>query len=192
MGTENGPFYIGEQGTPIHHNPYSWNKIANMLYVEIPAGVGFSYTDSPYDKITGDAQTSLDNFYVILEFFKRFPERAKNDFYIASESYGGHYIPQLALDILRRDYESKIAFKGFLVGNPYVDPYTNEIKQFEAYYSHGLIAKPLFEHWRQTCDDPVYYDSDEVSEVRLHSEPVIETPANYLLSTRLLTRSILS
>ena len=136
FGTENGPFYIGKEGSPIHHNPYSWNNIANMLYVEIPAGVGFSYTDSPYDTITGDAQTSLDSFYLILEFLKRYPERAKNDFYIASESYGGHYIPQLALDILRRDYEHAINFKGFILGNPYVDPYSNEVAQFEAYYRY--------------------------------------------------------
>jgi carboxypeptidase C (cathepsin A) len=28
-------------------------------------------------------------------FFKRFPERKKNKLYLASESYGGHYIPQV-------------------------------------------------------------------------------------------------
>lgn len=29
----------------IYENTFSWNKIANVLYVESPAGVGYSYSD---------------------------------------------------------------------------------------------------------------------------------------------------
>ena len=34
-------------------NDYAWNKLANMLYVEIPSGVGFSYSDTPTDYTVG-------------------------------------------------------------------------------------------------------------------------------------------
>ena len=30
---EHGPFLVDDSGTTLHHNPYSWNKIANMLYL---------------------------------------------------------------------------------------------------------------------------------------------------------------
>lgn len=167
FGAEHGPYHISGHGR-LHDNKYSWNKIANMLYIEQPAGVGFSYTDSPDDKITGDAQSASDNFNLILQFLQKFPERQRNDFYLASESYGGHYIPQLALEILNHDPEEVINFRGFMVGNPYVDPFSNMYTEFEAYYSHGLLAKPLFDKWLKTCKDPEYYESKECDQITNH------------------------
>lgn len=32
-------------------NDYAWNKVANMLYVEVPSGVGFSYSDTLSDYV---------------------------------------------------------------------------------------------------------------------------------------------
>ena len=61
-----------------------------------------------------------DNLATIEAFLERFPERAKNDVYLAAESYGGHYIPQLAQLILNSASVVKFQFRGILVGNPYV------------------------------------------------------------------------
>lgn len=36
-------------------NDHSWNKLANMLYVEVPSGVGYSYSDTPSDYTVGKA-----------------------------------------------------------------------------------------------------------------------------------------
>lgn len=41
-------FQVNDDGTTLYENLYSWNKIANMLYLESPAGVGYSYSDQPY------------------------------------------------------------------------------------------------------------------------------------------------
>jgi carboxypeptidase C (cathepsin A) len=93
MGTEHGPYYISKAGT-LSPNPYSWNTVANVLYIEQPSGVGFSYSDTHADYHTGDDKAAHDNYKLIRQFLKRFPERQTNEFYIASESYGGHYMPQ--------------------------------------------------------------------------------------------------
>jgi len=180
LGTEHGPFFVDKEGklTP---NPHSWNTVASILYVEQPAGVGFSYSETKEDYDTDDAKAASDNYVLIQEFLTRFPERQANDFHIASESYGGHYMPQckshggvfrrshmsnfmhplikldlytpVTKEILTRNTNGLINFRGFMVGNPYVDPFTNTLTQFRAFYFHGLVAKPLYDAWIKSCSD---------------------------------------
>ena len=53
-------------------------------------------------------QTAMDNYMAIKYFLKNFPEYARNDFYLTGESYGGIYIPTLALNVIQ---DSQINFK---------------------------------------------------------------------------------
>ena len=39
---EHGPWIIDDGEDYVKPNPFSWNRRANMLYIESPAGVGFS------------------------------------------------------------------------------------------------------------------------------------------------------
>jgi len=122
--SENGPFYPDGNGNLVL-NPYSWNLLANVLYLESPAGVGFSYcpTDcGTYD----DNRTAVDNYDFLQAWFAAFPEFAKNKFYITGESYAGHYIPTLVNLIYTHTKTNPNAppqsnFQGFAAGNPLTD-----------------------------------------------------------------------
>lgn len=49
---------VNDDGATLYENKFSWNRIANVLYLESPAGVGYSYSDSKtYD--TDDDQVCL-------------------------------------------------------------------------------------------------------------------------------------
>lgn len=75
-----------------------WNHaVANVIFLESPAGVGFSYSmnSSDYSDV-GDQITAEDTYVFLLNWFNRFPEYKGRDFYIAGDSYGGHYVPQIA------------------------------------------------------------------------------------------------
>jgi cathepsin A (carboxypeptidase C) len=57
-----------------------------MLYLEAPAGVGFSYSQDTADYNTGDDQTAADNYVALQLFFKKYPQYLKHDFYVSGES----------------------------------------------------------------------------------------------------------
>ena len=52
-------------------------------------------------------------------------------------------------------------FRGFLVGNPYVDPFSNDVTMIQSYYMDGLIPLPLFSQWEESCLEPKNYDDDK-------------------------------
>lgn len=59
---ENGPNVVDDDTETIYPNKYSWNSNANVLYFEMPAGVGFSVGDTPFDLTHNDYTQSVDIF----------------------------------------------------------------------------------------------------------------------------------
>lgn len=49
--------------------------------------------------VSGDERTAEDAYQFLLGFLTRFPQYAGRPFWIAGESYGGHYVPNLALQV---------------------------------------------------------------------------------------------
>ena len=70
--------------------------VANVIFLESPAGVGFSFSRNASDYDTGDQRTAEDTYVFLVKWLERFPEYKGRDFYITGESYGGHYVPQVA------------------------------------------------------------------------------------------------
>lgn len=63
-------------------------SVANLVFLESPAGVGFSYADSPAGLMHNDTSTAEDAYAAVMDFFAGYPEYKNNDFYIAGESCG--------------------------------------------------------------------------------------------------------
>jgi serine carboxypeptidase-like clade I len=120
---ELGPFVIESKDnyktTRLSLREYHWSQIANVLFIESPVGVGFSYSDDA-DYKCDDDRTATENLLAIQDFFSKFPEYLKSKLFLTGESYAGVYVPTLAEAILNAEAAGTYTgakLTGIAVGN---------------------------------------------------------------------------
>ncbi|KAF9620895.1 hypothetical protein IFM89_015292 [Coptis chinensis] len=154
---ELGPLRVKRKAYGLEFNDFAWNKEANLLFVESPVGVGFSYTNTSSDLTKlDDAFVAEDAYNFLVNWLKRFPQYKAHDFYISGESYAGHYVPQLAELVYDRNKDRNkypyINLKGFIVGNPETEDYYDSTGLLEYAWSHAVISDQLYEQAKQACN----------------------------------------
>ncbi|KAG2716096.1 hypothetical protein I3760_03G108100, partial [Carya illinoinensis] len=146
---EHGPFR--PSGYNLVENEYSWNKETNMLYLESPAGVGFSYSSNKsFYSYVDDEITAQDSLLFLKLWFAKFPEYQNRDFFIAGESYTGHYVPQLAHLIVQSNVKFKL--KGIAIETPLLEFAIDFNAPNEYYWSHGLISDAVYSLLSKYCN----------------------------------------
>uniref|UniRef100_H9GKR0 Carboxypeptidase n=1 Tax=Anolis carolinensis TaxID=28377 RepID=H9GKR0_ANOCA len=145
--SEHGPFTIQPDGATLEYNDFAWNKLAHILYMESPVGVGYSYSDSQ-DYRTNDTEVARANYLALKEFLRLFPEHSKRDLYLTGESYGGIYIPTLAEWVMQ---DPSLNLKGLAVGNGLSCYETNDNSLVYFAYYHGLLGTRLWSDLQKFC-----------------------------------------
>lgn len=93
--------------------------MTNMVFVESPVGVGFSYSDTDQYVITDDSAAAT-NRAAVEAFYSKFPNFKQNKFFITGESYAGIYVPTLAEAIVQGQLDGTYTgarLTGIAVGN---------------------------------------------------------------------------
>lgn len=165
---ELGPFRVKSDRKTLYRNPYSWNNVANVIFLESPAGVGFSYgNESIIYNQTGDMSTAKDAYAFLVNWFERFPQYKNRDFYLTGESYAGHYVPQLAYNILHNNKNANHSFinlKGIAIGNAWIDDATNTAGLYDYLWSHALYSDEVHAKVQQFCNFSATSTSQECSD----------------------------
>ncbi|KAL8491135.1 hypothetical protein ACS0TY_022968 [Phlomoides rotata] len=158
---ENGPIifdYANFNGTipTLVSNPYSWTKVANIIYLDQPAATGFSYVK------TSEAYKSNDTFagMTIYEFLKKWlinhPKYMANPFYVGGGSYSGIFVP-LVVDQIFKGIEagSKPHFniKGYVLGNPKADEFIDSNGKIPYAHRMGLLSDELYLSAKENCNE---------------------------------------
>jgi len=166
--SELGPLHFNgsvTNGVPVVvDNPYAWTTVANVIFLESPAGVGFSYTKNG-STVTNDEVTSQNNYGFLKSWFKAYSEYSNNDFYITGESYAGIYTPTFGQRIWegKASGDNNINFKGIAAGN---GCWGNSIGtcamydfgssgwegvgiEVEFLHNHAMVSEP---HWEQVLE----------------------------------------
>ena len=136
-----------------------------MIYLESPAGVGFSFCGDKADCVEySDEISTDDNMKAFLDFMTtKFPELQCNDLYISGESYAGIYVPRLAERIdeyitnctLKEPCLFTPNLKGFMVGNGVTDYQFDNIQPtVEMGFWFGLLNTTTYNTFSAYCNDP--------------------------------------
>nr|CAD2197041.1 unnamed protein product [Meloidogyne enterolobii] len=147
---ESGPYLVSNDGTKLVENVHSWNKYAHKVFLETPAGTGFSYvTDGNYTN--NDDQITQENYKAIQVFYEKFPNLRCNGLYIAGSSFAGHYTSMLASTIVNNQKNYQINLKGLLIGNGLVNIETSMESDILYPYFHGFVEEREMKNFINKC-----------------------------------------
>ena len=161
---ENGPWVVDDDNNTIYENKWSWNHRANVLYIESPAGVGFSLASTDPDKKHNDYTQSVDTFAALEAFFVKFPDLKNNELYISGESYGGIYVPYLSWQVYQANLKATVVnndtsyeeykLRGFMVGNGCTNwKFDAEAGWVNTLFGFDMIPKSLYDNIQNAkCD----------------------------------------
>lgn len=97
----NGPFTV-DQFAKVKSNPAGWNRAANLLYIDVPAGSGLSIRKKKYKtKMINYSEESVFVIDFLNKFFAKHKEFAFSDLILSGESGGGGMAIVLTSTILR-------------------------------------------------------------------------------------------
>jgi len=169
---EMGYFHLAESGN--FANPWAWNNVANMLYLDSPAGVDYSQCIKGNKVVNckwNDVNQGEAYAHTLQTFYKAFPEFQKNDLYLTGESYFGQYGPNIAHFIINNEpFKTSLPLKGLALGNACWGgnatlvacngPSEDKI-DVDLYYGKGLFSPRLKAEIDKTCKFPTHYTTGD-------------------------------
>ncbi|SNX82961.1 probable serine-type carboxypeptidase f precursor [Melanopsichium pennsylvanicum] len=117
LSQENGP-WLWQYGTykPVP-NPWTWQNLTNMVWVEQPIGTGFSQ-GTP--NITTEAELAEE----FKGFFRNFVDTfdlQNRSVYLTGESYAGQYVPNIASSMLDEENKEYFNVTGVMIYDPSIN-----------------------------------------------------------------------
>ena len=121
---ELGPCAVANGGLNTTYNPYSWTESANVIFLDSPVQVGYSYGS----KTVSNSQDTAEDIYAFLQlFYQKFPKFQHGDLQISGESYAGTYLPNIASTIHKHNLNKPtpnslhLPLSSVLIGNGLTD-----------------------------------------------------------------------
>uniref|UniRef100_A0A0E0F585 Serine carboxypeptidase-like n=1 Tax=Oryza meridionalis TaxID=40149 RepID=A0A0E0F585_9ORYZ len=117
----------------LRYHPYSWTKVANILFVDSAMGAGFSFSRDP-------------NGYDVSEWFDGHTEYLANPFYV-----GGDSIADIEAAV-----RPTLNLKGYLVGNPVTGENIDNKSKVPYFHGVGIISDQLYKMILEHCKGEDY------------------------------------
>ncbi|PWA35889.1 peptidase S10, serine carboxypeptidase, Alpha/Beta hydrolase fold protein [Artemisia annua] len=158
-------------------NPYSWAKsycifgemtnnfenlqTANVLFVDLPAGVGFSYATTYEASISSDSVLSVHSYEFLKKWLVEHPWFLNNPLYVTGISYMGILVPLVTLEVYEgneRGDEPQLNIKGSAIVSPLTDKFSDFNSRFEFAHRVALISDDIYESTKDACSGNYVYN----------------------------------
>lgn len=144
---EIGPWRVDGHGG-LQRVEGGWEEYTTMVYIDQPAGTGFSYTSSnKYLHELPEASRQMVQF--LKNFYAVFPEYKQMDTYFGGESFAGQYIPYFADAVFNSDLN--LPLRGIAIGNGWIDSWTQYPSYLDYSVKHGILEENS-DAWKSTKD----------------------------------------
>ncbi|KAF3433905.1 hypothetical protein FNV43_RR25008 [Rhamnella rubrinervis] len=169
--------------TTLRLNPYSWTKVANIIFLDSPVGTGFSYATKSKAYNTTDTLSVAATYQFLRKWLVAHAKFLKNPLYIAGDSYSGIIIPVIVQEITNDNevgLEPSMNLKGYALGNPFTTPMDGNSR---IRFSHGmaLISDKLYKSAKTNCKGD-FVNIDPKNALCAKDMKVIDEEYNYISS----------
>ncbi|XP_076886635.1 serine carboxypeptidase-like 18 [Bidens hawaiensis] len=154
-----GPLMINVDDGPTNAtfslNQDSWTKMASIIFLDIPAGTGFSYAKTKDASISSDSNVADQAHDFVRRFLIDHPKFLKNPLYIGGISYMGLLTPAITLKIYKgneRGDQPTLNIQGYILGSPLTNKFTDFNSRFEYAHRMALISDDIYEPAIENCN----------------------------------------
>ncbi|XAR72981.1 hypothetical protein NMG60_11019814 [Bertholletia excelsa] len=164
---EIGPFTFdyanSNRGEPIMKgNPYSWTKVANIIFLDSPVGTGFSYAKSAEAYNVTDTIVAEQAYSFLRKWLVDHPAFLTNPLYISGDSYSGIIIPIIVQKIyegIDSGHHPRLNIQGYVLGNPFTDEIKDLNSRIPFAHRVSFLSNDLYETTKAYCNG-TYIDVD--------------------------------
>ncbi|XP_071690083.1 serine carboxypeptidase-like 13 [Rutidosis leptorrhynchoides] len=142
-------------------NPDSWSKTANVIYVDLPAGVGFSYATTYEGTKSSDSILAKHSYQFLKKWLVEHPTFLSNPLYITGISYMGMLVPIVTLETYlgnERGDLPQLNIKGCSIVSPLTDKFSDFNSRFEFAHRLALISDEIYESTKEACRGNYVYN----------------------------------
>ncbi|KAK1425307.1 hypothetical protein QVD17_20658 [Tagetes erecta] len=155
---ELGPLRInvdnGPKNATLALNEYAWTKMANIIFVDIPAGTGFSYAKTRKGWISSDSILADQAYEFMRKFLINHPKFLKNPLYIGGISYMGLLTPVITMKVYEgneRGEQPTLNIQGYILVSPLTHKFMDFNSRFEFAHRMALISDDIYESAIKNC-----------------------------------------
>ncbi|KAK1413291.1 hypothetical protein QVD17_35063 [Tagetes erecta] len=149
-----GPLIVSENLT-LTLNPDTWTQEANMIFVDLLAGSGFSYAKTEEGWSNSDTILVTQANEFIKKFMSDHPKFLSNPLYISGISYSGIVVPKITLELYEgneRGDQPTLNIQGYILCNPLRNKFMTYNSRFESAHRMAIISDDIYRSGIRNCD----------------------------------------